>query len=216
MHCLIPGAVTGNDQITTSSTNTAINADHSHLTNAKVIRQISDMWKNGTEEVRGPQVIQQIKQYLEKSTDSAVSQLTMNKNNGFSMQSSSSIICLHKYAIIDIPNPKILLLTSHFTDNPKEFVNSPDQMQLRENEFVNNKYEKSILRYEDFNNSNIIIKVILTIFNSHLLTSFHHGKRYTHYQTVVSSQCAQRHDSKNDPHITLTGSVSSVTIFTPK
>lgn len=96
----------------------------------------------------------------EKSTDS---KSTMN--NGFNMQSPINMTSqqnnistnsrnntMQSTSSYDISNPGIPLLTSHYTDNPEEFVNPPDQMQLRENEFNKirqQQYNNSILRYED-------------------------------------------------------------------
>ncbi|CAG8433633.1 10924_t:CDS:2 [Diversispora eburnea] len=141
-----------------------------------------------------------------KSIDSAVSQSTMN--NGFNMQSSSSINMsnpnsrnnnMQSTPSYDISNPEIPLLTSHFTDNPEEFVNPSDQM-----------HNASNFQFASING----------------LTSFHHAANgFPHHQTVdsleycfvpdVAQQQQQmiaemmlHHDQH--PHITPTGSVSSV------
>ncbi|RHZ78688.1 hypothetical protein Glove_158g66 [Diversispora epigaea] len=182
-----------------------------------------------------------------KSTDSAVSQSTMN--NGFNMQSSINMSShqntnsrnnnMQSTSSYDISNPEIPLLSSHFTDNPEEFVNLSDQMQLRENEFNKirqQQYDNPILRYEDLqqqqqqqqhqqhhHQSNAPNFQFASING---LTSFHHtANGFPHHQTVdsleycfvpdVAQQQQQmiaemmlHHDQH--PHITPTGSVSSV------
>ncbi|RHZ74572.1 hypothetical protein Glove_221g56 [Diversispora epigaea] len=113
----------------------AIIAVHRHLTDVKFLRQILDMWKSEPEEQPYPNYVYRPNENKTKDDDESrqkiipllfLIQMILMILRILPLQ----IIFLHLH--IDIPNLKIPLLKSHFTDNPEEFGNPPDQ--IRENE----------------------------------------------------------------------------------